>query len=333
MVVLFTLLFNSYGLAQHVADGISLRSMDVNRERFYYGEPASFAFELKNNTPLLKQYWKMSTGVNVYYKLIDLQTNEELGNSQDDWESFGMMQDFSKIPAEEYSFPPHFAYYFIIDLAADLSSPLFDRYRQGLKYDNTLALALRTLPEGEYKLLVEFFLMPGAQKIEAEHSFAIRPLPEKEKEAYQAFLVSTVYAANSYYPGDNNYLPDSEKSYESFLEKYPESLFAEYASYILIDKVYHYGGTATIPQEIRQHTLKKYITDTDFTLANLILKKVYKLPYVVAWANGIDKREAIEAQLLKLKEEDPVISDQLIDASRKEFQLEDLKNRAREKDE
>jgi hypothetical protein len=331
IALLISVLCASCALAQNMADGISLRSMGADRERFYYGEPASFAFELKNNTALLKQYWKKATGVNIYYKLIDVKTNEEVGNSEHDWKSFRRMAyKFYEPPAENYAFPPDFAYYFIVNLTDDLYSPLFEKYTQGLKYHNTLSLALATLPEGEYKLMVEFFLMPGDQKIEAEHRFRIDPLPEEEQEAYQAFLASTVYAANSYYPGDNNYLPSSERSYKTFLEKYSESLFAEYASYILIDKVYHYGGTTTIPQDVRQRTVKKYITEKDFTRSNLRVKKVIKLPHVVGWAKGIDKRAAIEAHLLKLKEEDPLISVQLIRESEQAYQMEGLRNRALE---
>lgn len=327
---LFTLVFVSASLAQQQADGISLRSLGSNRDSFYFGEPVSFAFELKNNTALLKQYWKKVTGVNVYYKLINQETNKEVGNSEDDWESFEFIRDSysSKLPDAQSSFLPHFSYYFIVDLAADLHSPLFEKHRQGLKYDNTLALALRALPEGEYKLLVEFLLLPGAQKIETEHSFQIKPLPEEEQEAYHAFLTSTVYAANSYYPGDNNYRPHAEKSYESFLMKYPESLFAEYAFFILIDKVYHYGGTVTIPQDVRQQTVRQYIANKDFTLANLKVKKAYTLAYVLHWAEGIDKRQALEQELLKLQEEDPVISDQLIKSGKERLQLGGFMNRA-----
>lgn len=332
IIIQLALLCASYCLAQNNADGISLRSMEANRESFSYGEPVSFAFELKNNTSVLKQYWPKMTGANVYYKLINLRTNKEVGNSEDDWESFGIMRTkLDEIPEEEFSFQPNFGYYFIVNLTEDLYSPLFETYTQGLKYKNTLSLVLSTLPEGEYKLVVEFFLMPSDLKIMEEHSFQIKALPGDEKDAYQAFLESTVYAANSYYPGDNNYLPGSERSYESFLEKYPGSLFAEYASFILIDQVYHYGGTATIPQDIRQRRVKQYIADKDFKLSNLKIKKVYKLSHVVGWAEGIDKRKAIENQLMKLKDEDPLISDQLIGVSEEKHKMKGLKNRAREK--
>lgn len=143
------------------ADGISLRNISTNRNDFNYGEPLSFAFELKNETPTLKKYWRKATGVNLYYRLIDLKSNKEVGNSIYDWRSFSPIRDnfSSNIPNENASFQPNLAYFFIVDISSDLYSPLFNFYDQNLKYKNVLSLDLTSLPEGDYKLMVEFHLL------------------------------------------------------------------------------------------------------------------------------------------------------------------------------
>lgn len=320
LLILFSLISFSICIAQDAKDGISLRKLDTNRESFYHGEPVSFAFELKNNTPIEKKYWKMSTGVNVFYKLIDLKSNKEIGNSISDWTAFASIREnFRNTPYEGHYFQPNEAYFFVIDLAADLSSDYFQKYTKGLKYRNTLSRNLVTLPIGNYKLIIEFYLMPSENKIQVQHEFAIQKLPSSEIEAYENFLESTVYAANSYYAGDNNYMPSADRSYETFMDNYPESLFSEYAFFNLINKVYHYGGTNTISNEDRRQKKEEFISNKDFKLKNLIAKKAYIFPQVLNGVKNIDKHKALEKQLMKLEEEDPILSDQISVKAKKDL--------------
>ena len=147
----------------------------------------------------------------------------------------------------------------------------------------------------------------------------------------QAFLEATVYAANSYFYGDNNYIPYSEKSYERFIEEHPESVFAEYAFYNLIDAVYHYGGTKTIPQNIHQQKLKEFLTEKEFRLSNLKVKKAKRFHHVVGRAENIDKSKVIEQEPETLKNEDPVLSESLIRESIDKHKVKGLKNKSRRK--
>jgi hypothetical protein len=316
--------------AQSSYDGISIQASKSNRTSFYFGEPVSFIYSIKNNTDVPKFYWKKMTGVNIVYTLTELDNGKVVGSSELFWEMFRESRHHAKNtqPDETMSFQPNEELLINIGLGLDIAVDGMIN----LKYNDEIGFDLLHLPIGKYKLVVEYHLLPSGDKINAFHEFAIKELPEHEKEAFNAFIESTNYAAENNYFNKNKYDINNQKSYEVFISKYPESIFSQYAYSNLVNKIYRFGRIP-VNENQKKKIYKEYLSHNIITLPNLKVKqgraaiKILRKPGMT----GMNNEKVLEQLLTNFENEDPVISDELIILSEKILKIRGLRNKANKK--
>ena len=310
-------------------NGISLHSSSGIRNSFIQGEPVSFLFILKNNTEHEINYCKKLTGVNIYYTLFDSK-EQIVGSSENEWKSFANIRSNakSKTPNKGFSFAPWEQFLIELKLGSIVSGYLPEDVEANVPFVHG-GEDLQVLPEGNYRLKVEYFLYPSNEKIEVLHPFKVMALPNDETEAYQAFKEATVYTAKNYFKFENNYDPNNPGSYENFIKNYPSSIFVQYAYTNLVKEIYNYPNN--IPSSIKGPIFYDYFLTDKVNLSNLKLSKARAALKSLNAKDVKNPGQVIDRQLRGLQNEDPAISDNLIEAAKERLKLKDLKNYACEK--
>lgn len=317
--------------AQSRASDLSLELLNTNRKNYYYGEPISIQLEIKNHSDEPMYIHRVSSGINIKYSLFNLKNGQIVGDSQRYWRLY--KEDRERIENTVPSMP------FLMGggsftMSKSLATVLYGSnlltYLEGIKYKTTFIDQLTTIPVGRYKLVVEFFLLPGEESIKDEYLFEVNPLPVKEREAYEEYLKATVYATNSWAFGGRNYQSSSSPSYETFIANYPESIFVEYAYFNLAENVYYYG-LPTTSKEDRVAFYESFVMK-EFNKSNLVGKKAHRINSYLEFTKGVDKKKALDKMLIELQNFAPGLSDDVIEKSKKRQNIQGLQNRARQLD-
>lgn len=321
--------YQSFG-QQSRYDGIEISSSLYNRDTYYFGEHLQFLFLLQNHTNELKPYYVRYFGVNTFIRVYDLKSGDVVGDSKLLWEFFQYqrLNYKSQTPHELASFRPGFSMMFPVRLGKEVDG-LLQADPSPLHMHTHFYEHLRVLPVGSYKVEVEFHLLPSNEKIVAYHSFDVLDLPASEKDAYKDYVAATVYTNNNHFTGTKEYKSSNANSYESFLSKYPKSIFAEYALSNLVNGVYNYYLPGTDPALKKKYLKQYYLTDF-VKLSNLQFNKVKALSDGKRHFEimGVNPKEAIEKQLVYLKDVEPIISEKIIIDSKEVHKVVGLKNHA-----
>ena len=329
LFVIILLLLNTFVIAQSMVNNLSIEFLNTNKHDFYYGEPITVQLEVKNHSSDPKYIHRISIGINMMYYLINENNGDTIGTSQRYWNKYKDHRErLSATPASEPFLMGQSSFIITEYLTTMLYGSNLPVYMKGVKYKNTLIDQLTAIPEGRYKLIVEYFILPGQEILKVEYQLNVLPLPEKEKKAYQSYLDATVYAANSWAYGDRNYQPDSPDSYETFIENYPESIFTEYAYFNLAENVYYYH-VPTIFKDNRISFYDKFVLK-EFSKSNLVGKKAHVINTYLEFTKGVSKKDALDKMLINLKDFAPGLSDKVIERSKEVQNIRGLQNRAKQ---
>ena len=70
--------------------------------------------------------------------------------------------------------------------------------------------------------------MPGGKTLRISFPFDVVPTPENENDALQAYIATIDYAGEDLKQEENTYSAENANSFENFLIKYPESIYADH---------------------------------------------------------------------------------------------------------
>jgi hypothetical protein len=193
-----------------------------------------------------------------------------------------------------------------------------------------LAYKLNGVPVGEYELTFEYDLYPVAKTIKATHRFKVLDVPLNEKEALQHYIRSTEYACKAHFYDERNYSAGHPDSYDNFLKKYPSSIYSNYAFLNMVTESYGYAqGGASLDERIKK--FEEYLNYYP-KLRNDNLRFLYVgyLPEFIKLIPGKDLMMELDNFLLKIKDDNPEISDHLIRSAMFFHKITGLTNYARQ---
>jgi hypothetical protein len=193
-----------------------------------------------------------------------------------------------------------------------------------------LRYKLNAVPVGEYELTFEYDLYPGAKTIKATHRFKVLNVPPNEKDAFQHYIISTEYACKAHFYGERNYSSSHPDSYDNFLKKYPKSIYSNHAFLNMITESYGYAqGGAPLDKRIAK--FEEYMNYYP-KLRNDDLRLLYaaNLPEFIKLIPGKEIMKELDNFLLKVKYDNPEISDMLIRSAMFHHHITGLTNYARQ---
>lgn len=203
-------------------DGISISASSVNVSAFYYGEPAHVYFTITNQKDSISDYYKPSIGNNAILYLKNLVSSEIRKRDQS-----GVIICYFSFPREKrinnYPYLPNETIHREIFLNDFGKERLSDAY-----YSVSMDNKLRCLEIGEYELTMEYRLTPE-NYITATHRFKILPVPVHEQNALIAYTKALEYNAQASAREFADYSPNHTNSFENFLTKYSDSIYANSA--------------------------------------------------------------------------------------------------------
>ena len=326
--VIFTFLFIVFHInvsfSQSSYDEIEVSISASNSSKLYYGQPLTFLYSIKNSEDDVKYYWKKKTGINIMYTLIDIKSGAIIGNSENMWSMFaGHRNNVVNIkPPKDQSFQPYQEILTEVVFGFDISSnPIVENNK--LKYFNDLGYDLLNLPVGKYRFEIEYYLLPGEEKITACHEFSVEPLPKEEEEAYKNFIVSTEYAAEN----KGSYSIGHKNSYENFLERFPNSVFAQYAYNNLVNKIYRFGDVP-VSETQKKKIYSQYLNNNVIARPHLKARQASAAVKILKKHKDFNRKEVLELQLSGLENEDPAISNMLIELAEKDLNIKGLQSKA-----
>lgn len=304
-------------------DGLILRPSSLNDNSFYYGEPFNIYFEILNAENVSKKYYKPQTGINYKLKLINLSTGRDIHSIGSDWYSWGdVRKKFASEPPSDY-----FSYKANEYLIFDINSG----YHFGIEWlSNTerksSAYNLKAVPIGQYELFFEYYLFPSNEIIKSSFRFEVKSIPNNEKAAFDAYVRATEYAFENNFWNKKSYNPDSPDTYEHFINKFPSSVYSEYAFLNMMTEIYHYP---IVNESIRQQRFNDF-ADKFSTLKQ---RKNVQAAYVISLpshmnASGGNLYSKMDSFLVSIKKNDPILSKIVITISERTFKIKGLKNYA-----
>lgn len=327
------LLLISYGYSQdhNVQDGIKLASSCTNRTSFYYGEPLLFHFYAENISGSTKMIWKPLRQVNLIIKI----KNESSGIEYTDQFDFPGSNEYrhyynNNEPNESKAFAPteSYIYDFLVGEGGFPTKTVYETQRRGAPSIGSYG---HILPVGEYKILVEYTLLPTNVKVVVDHSFEILEIPIDEQQAFQAYTIALAYTSNSHSAfGDGSYNPNHQKSLESFITRFPNSRFAKHADHIIALEVYPFPGSNMPSETIRKKKMKSYFSSTHNDVPELKLQKAVRIiPITRTLFSQTEKDKMFSDVLINLKHDDPTLSEIFIRKGKGNFSEKVLINHAK----
>ena len=326
ILIVFAFLVYRSTQAQSTAsyDGIYVRPSSVNETTFLHGEPIYIYFNVVNEKNVSNPYYIPQRQINVQLTLRNRETNETYGGEEWSQVSHKRNRWQHQPPTKEYSFRPKEDLVFQVYVDDEFGT---ERLAEPTYY-NALAKRLRILPVGKYELTVKYALFPSAQTLSSSVSFEVQTIDQANREALRQFVKSTTYACNSHYLGEDNYQSNHSDSYENFLKHYSYSPYSQYAFVDMVTQIYSHKG---IPEPVRTKKFRSYY-DYFPQIKNGGLKMYYAvhLPRVIKYIPGTDVKDSLDEFLrTQLVDENPDISNALIDAAKFYTGVEGLKNYAK----
>ncbi len=310
-------------------DGIEISAVETNSITYYYGEPVIMHFEFSNVTNNTKQYYKPSTGVNLTFLLRNKSNGKVVEPHLIFWSMGGhersRMQNEPPSPDEAYQ--PHEYGHYAVQLNEQFGTEALTD--QAVAYNNNLSYRLAALPIGEYELVMKYLLLPVKREMIATFSFKVVALPQEEQEAFKQYVQASAYASNAHFWANNNYVASHKDSYENFLKRYPNSLFAQYAFVDMVKEIYTFAGPS---QTSKANKYKEYIEfHSKIKKSNLKMDYLRGLPYYVSLLPSTNAKDHLDKVLYKLKDEHPAYSKGLIRNAELRNKIKGLKNYASKK--
>lgn len=185
----------------------------------------------------------------------------------------------------------------------------------------------RVLSVGKYSLRLTYFLFPSKHQLAVRHEFEVVSVPGSEKEAFHDYVKAFEYACISHpVYGDNSYSVSAPKSFETFIAKYPSSVYAQYAIHLSANWIHSYLS----PNPSSLSLIEDYLYNEDtFILPDLKVDKAFRTGVIVrSFEKHLDKEKAYDKVLKTLKKENPHVSEWLIKHGESSYNLKGLKNYA-----
>ena len=305
-------------------DGLSIVALDINSSIFYYGEPIYFYFKAVNMTEDIKSYHKPSNVTNYSLHLTNLTTGEVEESRQ--WLSHPRGAQLGSVPSGDRAYRPKEKF-----IIKGLLNPLFaDRkLNEQIVFSYNLANKLLAIEKGEYRLTIEYQLLPSDRIISTSFDFEIKAIPADQEQAFEQYVRSTTYAGHSYRRGGGgSYSATHPDSYENFLKKYPNSSYSDYAFVDMVNQVYIY------PDQGKEASIEKFNQYLNYfpniEQSSLKMEYITHLPFCVNAMPGDNLRVELDRFLRdELSDEDIDLSTVLINVAKGMYQVEGLRNYAR----
>lgn len=322
--------FSGQTLAQNY-DGITVESSGTNGNSFYYGEPFNVYFKVKNTDNSINYVFKPEEYVNLKFSLKEVNSNSNVPNLE-----ALVMNDLilnkrdrmkTKKPSKSEYYSPMEEGYKAIMLLEYFGS---DKLSQKKLRHSSLVYALKAIPPGEYELTIEYRLYPSDKVIKATHRFKILKIETKEQQAFQRYVSATEYACSSHFYGDRNYSASHPDSYDNFIKDFPKSIYATHAFMNMMTQSYYYAqGGPSLNERVAK--FKEYLNYYPELVKNTKkMDYISYLPKMITLIPGKDLKKELDSFLLKIKDDNPEISDKLIRTAMFRHNITGLTNYARE---
>jgi hypothetical protein len=316
--------------AQNNYDGILVQPSTANGTTFYYGEPFEIYFRIVNTKNSVNYYYRPGISVNTRVSLKDIRTGKFLPNLAELMPNHATGSRLERMktikPDENRAYQPNEYSYHSYEMYQFFGS---DKLSEKKLRHSMLIYKLRAVPVGEYELTFDYDLYPSGKTIKAIHRFKVLELPTKETEAFQRYIRSTEYACKAHFDGDRNYSAKHPDSYDNFIKDYPNSIYANHAFMNMITQSYSYAeGGPSLAERITK--FEEYLVYYP-KLRNDNLRVLYSayLPEFIKLIPGKDIKKGLDSFLLKVKDENPEISDMLVRSAMFNHQITGLTNYAR----
>jgi len=269
-------------------DGIQIQIIDGKKSVYYYGEPFWIYIEAINKKNVANNYFKPDHAINCRITLENVNTGDIIKTNNDYWnydvaararqnqKNGKGLNVMLYQPKDKYYSPINMLQYFGSVLLLD--KPILSGSR--------LTYNLNAIPVGSYELILEYHLFPSDKVVMLRYPFKIIKLPQNEKQAFEEYIEATLYAIKSGFWDKKNYNENAATSYEKFLNKYPSSIFAQYALMDMVTEVYIYP---VAPESVRKAKFQQYHNSFS-KIKSTTLKMRYglRLPKVLLLKNDND---------------------------------------------
>jgi hypothetical protein len=316
--------------AQNEHDGILVAASTANGTKFYYGEPFNLYFKFTNTKNSINYYYKPEVSINTRISLRNIQTGKSVRNTDTTPISHygSARRDImsGKQPSGIDAYQPNESGYdsYQINEYFGIEKLSDKRLRH-----NLLIYKLWAVPVGEYEFTFEYDLLPSKKTLKATHRFKVEAVPDKEQNAFRKYIQATEHAAKAHFDGDRNYSASHPDSYDNFIKDYSNSIYANHAYLNMVTESYYYAeGGVTMTDRIEKF---KEFAGYYFKLRNDNMKILYVayLPMFLKLIPGKDVRKELDLFLLKIKDENPEISDMLVSSASFYYKIKGLTNYAR----
>jgi hypothetical protein len=312
---------------QNIAKGVKITGLTSNREAYLYGEPVLLYFSISNQTENTIYNWIPSPGVNVQVELIDLASGEKkqtlFYSSDNQKQKYRWSQ---QSPSEGNAFKPFQSYFFhyLIGETFSKEKVYFPKGKEAPVIERYASI----LPEGSYKLQVEFTLLPSKEKIQESHSFSINKVPAEEMGAFENYRKSLQYTALTHPAyGDGSYSSKHSSSIENFLKDYSESVYSQHLLHILTNWLYPYYKKEGL-DESKIAIIQEYLKN-DQLLPELRVERAFRAGVLARnYGKNIDKQEIFDKALKGVQNQSSSISEWVINLGDRSHKVKGLKNYA-----
>lgn len=303
--------------------------LEGQRTRFTYGEPIRVYFYIENNNKA-KPYAPPSYAVNIKYILKDLTTganvkgNEKWNNGLAKTMRSNLINGTTRNPL---NIKARESFYFYPHLGEEFGTVKLSKAKVAIT--SKLRYNLNALPTGQYELTMEFYLYPSDKVLRKSVIFKVESIPDQMESTFQEFVKATVYAANSHYWAGRNYDGKHVNSYENFIDKHPDNIFADHATLDMISQIYAYKF---ISEPNVRETLNNYLDyGSEIEASDLKLTYGIHIPHVVSQLYEKDKialKSSTNKVLKEVLRDSPEASKLLIHLSTSRNKLSGLTNYA-----
>lgn len=313
-------------------NGLILESLSSNRKTYYYGEPINLHYLLYSPTKRENESWSVVREGSARIELLSIGAPIifSKAHEEDVCDCFSVT---AWSPRADKQKTNHKQLKMLSYLLGGEFVPAMRVSDQYCPY--MLNLYNTVLPVGRYQFRVTYTVQPlhpllqVRQEIVSNHEFEVVQVPASEKDAFSSYKSALAYACVTHpAKGDGSYEVHHPKGLQRFIERYPTSRYAQYAMYLAADWIYGY-----MPGDKSAANLIDYfLLGEQLTLADLKVERAYRFDvFVRRMEDSVKQRNVIDKTLRNIQDLSPVLSEMVIDRAKRNYEFNDLKNYALEK--